>query len=573
MKLKTKENKLEKSQPTNFIRQIIEKDLNENKVKHIITRFPPEPNGYLHFGHAKSICLNFGIAKEYGGRCHLRFDDTNPEKENEEFVQAIKKSVRWLGFDWGNHLYFASDYFEKFYEFALKLIENGFAYIDSQTYEEIKLKRGTLKKGGTDSPYRERTVLENLDLFKKMKNGDFSDGTHVLRAKIDMNSPNLNLRDPVLYRVRHVGHHRQGSKWCIYPLYDFAHPLSDAIENITHSICTLEFEDHRPLYDWVVNRVAECGFFNIETLPHQYEFSRLNVSNVLLSKRKLGELVLNKRVEGWDDPRMPTIAGAKKRGYTPTGFINFCEAIGVTKSDAKIDYSVFEECMREDLNLTSQRRIAVLKPIKLIIENVDNEFFETCHAPNHPKKPELGKRELKFTNELYIDSDDFQENPVPGFFRLQPGGRVRLRYAYVIECTGYEKDDDGEIVSIRAKIFGDSKSGTPGANKYKVKGNIHWVSTKDACSVQINLYDRLFQDFRSSKNSSNLDLQKNQTMIFNEMSHLKINSKVESSILDANIGEKFQFERHGYFVLDNILENKIRIFNRTASLKDSWQRR
>lgn len=571
--MKTKEKKLEKTQSTNFIRQIIEKDLKDNKVKHIITRFPPEPNGYLHFGHAKSICLNFGIAKEYGGRCHLRFDDTNPEKENEEFVQSIMTSVNWLGFDWGNHLYFASDYFEKFYQFALKLIENDYAYVDSQSYEEIKSKRGTLKKGGINSPYRGRTVAENLELFEKMKNGKFPDGAQVLRAKIDMKSPNLNLRDPILYRVRHVTHHRQGSKWCIYPLYDFAHPLSDAIENITHSICTLEFEDHRPLYDWVVNRVAECGFFNSATLPRQYEFSRLSVSNVFLSKRKLGELIQNKYVEGWDDPRMPTIAGAKKRGYTPKGFINFCEAIGVTKSDAKIDYSVFEECMREDLNLTSQRRIAVLKPIKLIIENVETDFIETCHAPNHPKKPELGKRKINFTKELYIDSDDFQENPVTGFFRLQPGGRVRLRYAYVVECTGFKKDKDGKIIYVKAKIFSDSKSGTPGANNYKVKGNIHWVSAQDACSVQINFYERLFEESKIDENSCNTDLQKTQDVILNQESHLKINSITEASILSAKVGEKFQFERHGYFVLDEILENKIRVFNRTVSLKDNWQKR
>ncbi len=445
--------------------------------------------------------------------------------------------------------------------------------MDSQSYEEIKLKRGTLKKGGINSPYRERTVSENLDLFKQMKNGEFSDGKHVLRAKINMNSPNLNLRDPILYRVRHVSHHRQGSKWCIYPLYDFAHPLSDAIEKITHSICTLEFEDHRPLYDWVVNKVAECGFFNDATLPRQYEFSRLNVSNVFLSKRKLGELIIHKYVDGWDDPRMPTIAGAKKRGYTPAGFINFCEAIGVTKSDAKIDYSVFEECMREDLNLTSQRRIAVLKPIKLTIENIEIGYSEICHAPNHPKKPELGNRDIAFTKELYIDADDFEENPLPGFFRLKPGGRVRLRYAFVIECTGYEKNDDGNIVSISAKIFKDSKSGTPGANKYKVKGNIHWLSTKDICSVQINFYDKLFEDSKPDENSGNPDIQKNQAMIFNKMSHFEMNSITESSILNAKVGEKFQFERHGYFVLDKILENKIRIFNRTVSLKDSWKKR
>ncbi len=502
----------------------------------------------------------------------MRFDDTNPEKENEEFVQSIKDSVHWLGFDWGDHIYFASDYFEKFFEFALALIENNFAYVDSQSFEDIKSNRGTLKEGGINSIFRERSIKENIDLFKKMKNSEFSDGDHVLRAKIDMNSPNLNMRDPVLYRIRHVNHHRQGSKWCIYPMYDFAHPLSDAIENITHSICTLEFEDHRPLYDWVVKKVAECGFFNISKLPNQYEFSRLNVSNVFLSKRKLGGLISNKYVNGWDDPRMPTIAGAKKRGYTAAGFINFCEAIGVTKSDAKIDYSFLEECMREDLNLKCLRRIAVLKPLKLIIENVEPDYFETCFAPNHPKKPELGQREINFRKELYIDHKDFQENPVPGFFRLQPGGRVRLRYAYVIECTGYEKNTAGNIVAIKANIFKDSKSGTSGSNSYKVKGNIHWISIKDSCSVQLNLYDSIFEDYTPGQNVNKLITQENIPQTFNEQSHVQLNSIVEVSILNAKVGEKFQFERHGYFILDKILKNQTRVFNRTVSLKDNWKK-
>ncbi len=500
-------------------------------------------------------------------------DDTNPEKENDEFVEAIKDSINWLGFDWGEHLYFASDYFEKFYELALVLIMNNFAYVDSQSYEEIKLNRGTLKKGGVDSVFRERTIDENISLFHKMKNGEFPDGSHVLRAKIDMKSPNINMRDPILYRIRHVKHHRQGLKWCIYPLYDFAHPISDAIENITHSICTLEFEDHRPLYDWILMKLADCGFFSVSELPHQYEFSRLNVSNVILSKRKLAELVSNKYVVGWNDPRMPTIEGAKKRGYTPTGFRNFCEIIGVTKSDAKIDYSVFEECMREDLNFISERRIAILSPLKLIIENVDADFNEICHAPNHPKKPELGKRKINLEKTLYIDANDFQENPVKGFFRLQPGGKVRLRYAYVIECTGLKKNDAGKIIAVTAKIFKDSKSGTSGANKFKVKGNIHWLSNKYSSLIQINLYERLFKDTEFEEATTINDSQVNKIQTLNEQSLNVISAMAENSILKAKIGEKFQFERHGYFILDKILKDQTRVFNRTASLKDSWQKK
>ena len=405
-----------------------------------------------------------------------------------------------------------------------------------------------------------------------MKNGEFTDGTHVLRAKIDMQSPNLNMRDPVLYRIRHTNHHRQGSKWCIYPLYDYAHPISDAIENITHSICTLEFEDHRPLYNWIVNKVAECGFFNLLKLPRQFEFSRLNISNVVLSKRKLADLISGKIIPGWDDPRMPTVAGAQKRGYTPRGLQNFCEVIGTTKSDAKIDYSVLEECMREDLNLISERRIAVLYPLKLIIENVNYDVVEACHAPNHPKKPELGKRKINFGKNLYIDFNDFQENPVQGFFRLYPGARVRLRYAYVIECTGFEKNNAGKVILVKAKIFKDSKSGTPGANKYKVKGNIHWLSEKDSCLAQINLYERLFKDLKVEQNLKDSHIQNSQTETFNKESLFKINSLIENSLLNAQIGEKFQFERHGYFILDQVLEDKTKIFNRTVSLKDNWQK-
>src|SRR3954469_23434584 len=437
---RTEESRGEKPTSRNFIQQIIDTDRATGKNGgRVHTRFPPEPNGYLHFGHAKSICLNFGLAQEYAGRCNLRFDDTNPTKEEQEYVDSIKEMLSWLGFDWGEHEYYASDYFDPLYEFAEELIRRGFAYVDSQSQEEIRENRGTLTAPGRNSPFRERRVEENLRLLKSMKEGMCADGTHVLRAKIDMKSPNINLRDPVMYRIRHARHHRTGDKWCIYPTYDWAHGLSDCIEGVTHSLCTLEFEDHRPLYEWFNERVAEAGFLE-PPLSRQIEFARLNLSHVVLSKRKLIELVDEKRVDGWDDPRMPTLAGARRRGYTPEGFKLFAERIGVAKADSWIDFSVLEDSMREHLNEVAPRRVAVLDPVKLVIDNYPAGQVEECHPPNHPQKADWGKRAVPFSKELWIERDDFMETPSKGYFRLYPGNKVRLRYGFVIECTGADKD-------------------------------------------------------------------------------------------------------------------------------------
>ncbi|MFN6961870.1 MAG: glutamine--tRNA ligase/YqeY domain fusion protein, partial [Rhodocyclaceae bacterium] len=429
----------EEAKVSNFIRAIIEADLAAGRHTSIRTRFPPEPNGYLHFGHAKSICLNFGLAQDYGGVCHLRFDDTNPEKEEQEYVDAIIDAVHWLGFDWGPHLYYASNYFPQMYAFAEKLIEAGLAYVDSQSADEMRQNRGTLTQPGKNSPYRDRTVAENLDLFRRMRAGEFPDGAHVLRAKIDMASPNINLRDPAIYRIKHARHHNTGDAWCIYPMYTYAHPIEDALERITHSICTLEFEDQRPFYDWLLENLADLGCIE-RPLPQQIEFARLNLTYVVLSKRKLIQLVEEKHVAGWDDPRMPTLVGARRRGYTAEGFRRFAEMIGVAKSDALIDYSVFEECQRDVLNETAPRRIAVLDPLKLVIDNYPEGQEEECFAPNHPQKPEWGKRIVPFSRELWIEREDFTENPPKGYFRLFPGNKVRLRYGFVVECTGCEKD-------------------------------------------------------------------------------------------------------------------------------------
>lgn len=560
--------------PVNFIRHIIDADLAARRVSGIVTRFPPEPNGYLHFGHAKSICLNFGLARDYQGRCHLRLDDTNPTKEEQEYVDAIEAAVRWLGFDWGSHHYFASDYFDQLYLFAEALIESGNAYVDSQTADEIRSNRGTLTSAGKNSIYRDRTAAENLQLFRDMRAGKFPDGTHVLRAKIDMASPNMNLRDPVLYRIRHAEHHRTGNKWCIYPLYDYAHPLSDAIENITHSVCTLEFEDHRPLYDWLLEKVAACGKLNPQALPHQYEFARLNLTYVVLSKRKLVDLIQAKAVAGWDDPRMPTLMAARRRGYTPEGFRRFAEMIGVSKSDGWIDYSVLEECMRDHLNDTALRRIAVIDPVKLVLENLPEDHQEDCFAPNHPQQPELGKRAIPFSRELWIEREDFQETPVKGFFRLSPGAQVRLRYGYVVECTGFEKDANGRITEIRGRIFPDSKSGTPGADNYKVKGNIHWVSAKHAYMGEIRMFDRLFAHPMpgARREGDAPELERNFLDDLNPNSLTVIQAAMEPSLKDAQPEDRFQFERHGYFVAD-LVDSKpgAPIFNRTVTLKDSWK--
>ncbi|MFM9971513.1 MAG: glutamine--tRNA ligase/YqeY domain fusion protein [Burkholderiales bacterium] len=540
----------------------------------IRTRFPPEPNGYLHFGHAKSICLNFGLATDFDGACHLRFDDTNPEKEEQEYVDSIIDSVRWLGYDWKNHLYFASDYFDFMYEAAERLILTGHAYVESLSAEQMRTLRGTLTEPGNNSPYRERSVAENLQLFHDMRDGKFADGEHVLRAKIDMASPNINLRDPAIYRIRRATHHRTGDKWCIYPMYTFAHPIEDALECITHSICTLEFEDQRPFYDWLLARLADNYKLPDETvlegmlqtpLPRQIEFARLNLTYVVLSKRKLIELVENQVVEGWDDPRMPTLVGARRRGYTPEGFRAFAERIGVSKADSWIDYSVLEECMREHLNEVAPRRVAVLDPVKLIIENYPEGKEETCSPPNHPQKPELGTRPVPFSRELWIEREDFMESPTKGYFRLFPGNKVRLRYGFVVECTGCDKDAQGRITAVRCNYFADSKSGTPGSDTYKVKGNVHWVSAQHAYAADVHLYDRLFKAPHpgSADRSYLLDL--------NHQSKKTITAQLEPSLRGAKPGERFQFERHGYFIADRTDPvSGEPDFNRTVTLKDSW---
>jgi glutaminyl-tRNA synthetase len=533
---------------SNFIRQIVEADLAAKTYPGIRTRFPPEPNGYLHFGHAKSICLNFGLAAQYQGRCNLRFDDTNPTKEEQEYVDSIKEMVEWLGFKWDGGEHYASDYFGKLYEFAQALIERGHAYVDSQSADEIRATRGTLTEPGKNSPFRDRNAKESLELFEKMKDRGFPDGAHVVRAKIDMRSPNMNLRDPVMYRIRHATHHRTGDKWCIYPTYDWAHGLSDCIEGISHSICTLEFEDHRPLYDWFNQKVAEAGFFN-GSLSRQIEFARLNLTYVLLSKRKLIELVEQKHVDGWDDPRMPTLAGARRRGYTPGGFRLFAERIGVSKANQLIEFTILEDCMRDDLNEAAPRRMAVLDPLKLVIENYPQGKEELVELPNHPQKPDWGKRKVPFSRELWIEREDFQQTPQKGYFRLFPGNQVRLRFGYVVKCLGF----DEKTQTVKAEYFPDSKSGTAGSDKYKVKGNIHWVSARQAFASPVRLYDRLF---RTANPQGSEDL--------NPDSQKKVAAQLEPSLQDAKPGASFQFERHGYFIRDRDG------FNRSVTLRDSW---
>lgn len=574
--------------PTNFIKNLIEKNIDaelykdkkwsgkpgpENKHKSgnidpakIRTRFPPEPNGYLHFGHAKSIILNFSLAKEYGGRCHLRFDDTNPEKENMEYVKSIIDSVRWLGYEFQDetedNLYYASNYFDFMYEAALVLINANLAYVDKQSPEEIKQNRGTLKEPGIDSPFRNQTVEENLNLFDQMKNGKFDEGDMVLRAKINMASPNINLRDPAIYRIRHAIHHKTENQWCIYPMYTFAHPIEDALEKITHSICTLEFEDQRPFYEWLLKQLAQFNFF-AKPLPKQYEFSRLNLTHVILSKRKLIQLVDEKHVNGWDDPRMPTLVGAKRRGYTPSGFKLFMSRIGVSKSDSIIDYQVFEDSMREVLNKECDRRIAVLKPLKLVIENFPDDMEEVCEVPNHPQHPENGSRTIQLTKELWIEKDDFEIIPPKKFFRLFPGNKVRLRYGFVIECTGYETDDNGNVVKVICEYFPETKSGTSGSDSIKVKGNIHWLSSSFSETILIRQYDRLF-------NSQNPNYNDDFINDINKESIYTYECKCEENINKANIGDQFQFERHGYFIVDPDSSKDQLIFNRTATLRDTW---
>jgi glutaminyl-tRNA synthetase len=556
--------------PSNFLRQIIEEDIKSNKWGgRIATRFPPEPNGYLHIGHAKSICLNFGLAKDYGGVCHMRFDDTNPEKEEQEYVDSILDAVKWLGFDWNEHLYYASDYFERMYRCAEFLLQEGKAYVESLSAEEMRAYRGTLTGAGKNSPYRERTPEENLDLFRRMKAGEFAEGTHVVRAKIDMASPNINLRDPAIYRIRHAAHHRSGDKWCVYPMYTFAHPIEDAIEHITHSICTLEFEDQRPFYDWLLDALMPL----IGWHSRQYEFARLNLTYVVLSKRRLIQLVTEKHVCGWDDPRMPTLAGARRRGYTPEGLRLFAERIGVSKADSWIEYTILEDCMREDLNGRAERRIAVLDPLKLIIDNYPENQEEDCLAPNHPQKPELGKRVVPFSRELWIEREDFTETPPKGYFRLFPGNMVRLRYGFVLKCLGCEKNAAGEIVAVHAELMPDSKSGTPGADHYKVKGNIHWLSAKHAYQTEVRLYDRLFAQANpgARRPGDAENLERDYLSDLNPDSVAAITAYLEPALRDAQAEDRFQFERHGYFVADRVVSKPgAPIFNRTVTLKDSW---
>ena len=530
----------------------------------IRTRFPPEPNGYLHIGHAKSICLNFGLAKEYDGICHLRFDDTNPATEDNEYVNSIRDSVRWLGFDWAHHEYFSSDYFDQLYEFAGALINADLAYVDSLDADEMRQYRGTLTEPGENSPFRARTRDENLTLFQEMKQGIHADGAHVLRLKIDMASPNINLRDPVAYRIKHASHHRTGNAWPIYPSYDFTHGVSDALENITHSICTLEFEDHRPLYDWLNQQLMRLGFLQRQ-LPKQIEFARLNLSHVILSKRKLIQLVKEKYVEGWDDPRMPTLVGARRRGYSPEGLRMFTDRIGVSKADSWIDYSILEDCMRETLNESSMRKIAVLNPIKLVIENFEPGHTETCYAPNHPQQKEFGKRDVTLSKDLWIEREDFSEDPPKGYFRLFVGNTVRLRYGYVIKCTGFKKDEQGTVNTVFCEYFPDSKSGTSGADTYKVKGNIHWVDANNSVKADVILYDRLFKTEHPGENGDFIN-------DLNPSSKKVIEVQIERSAAKATAGECFQFERHGYFTVDSSSKTESLVFNRTVTLRDSWKK-
>ncbi|TAK45048.1 MAG: glutamine--tRNA ligase/YqeY domain fusion protein [Betaproteobacteria bacterium] len=546
------------SQPpssSNFIRQIIETDLASGKHQGIRTRFPPEPNGYLHFGHAKSICLNFGLAAEYGGRCNLRFDDTNPEKEEQAYVDSIIDAVRWLGFDFGPQALFASDYFDFMYRCAEYLVESGHAYVDSQSADDMRHHRGSFTAPGRNSPYRDRSPAENLALLREMRDGRHADGAHVLRAKIDMASPNINLRDPAIYRIKQAAHHRTGDAWCLYPMYTFAHPIEDAVEGITHSICTLEFEDQRPFYDWLLERLAEGGLLE-RPLPQQIEFARLNLTYVVLSKRKLAQLVQEGHVDGWDDPRMPTLMGARRRGYTPEGLRRFAERIGVSKANQRIDFAILEDCMREHLNEVAPRRMAVLDPVRLVIENYPEGREEFCDVPNHPQRADWGTRPVPFSRELWIEREDFTATPPKGYFRLYPGNRVRLRYAYVVECTGYDQATD----SVRCRVFEDSRSGTPGAAAYKVKGNIHWASVAHAYAASVRLYDRLFtvpnpgageRDFRLELNPASKEV---------------VTAQLEPELRATKALQPVQFERHGYFNPDAALGG----FNRTVTLRDSW---
>lgn len=573
--------------PSNFLRAIVESDLAAGThvregMPSVITRFPPEPNGYLHVGHAKSICLNFGLARDYQGRCNLRFDDTNPAKEEQEYVDTIIDSVKWLGFNYDypnaaggidHHLHYASDYFDQLYAMAEYLIEQGYAYVDSQSAEDMAANRGNFSTPGKNSPFRNRPAAESLQLFRDMKAGKYADGEHILRAKISedaMSAPNMNMRDPAIYRIRHAHHVRTGDAWCIYPMYDYTHPISDALENITHSICTLEFQDHRPFYDWLLATLSQGGFFKLP-VPRQYEFSRLNLTYVVTSKRKLRQLVEENIVDGWDDPRMPTIVGLRRRGYTPEAIHLFCERIGVTKADGWIDMSTLEGCVREDLDPKAPRATAVLRPLKLIIDNYPQGQTEECSSPVHPHHPEMGVRTFPISRELWIEEEDFMEVPSKGYFRYyppigdQPGARVRLRHGFVTECTGYDKDENGKVIAVHVNYFPDSKSGTPGSDNYKVKGNIHWVSAASALQAEVRLYDRLFTDAQPDAGGKDF------ISLLNPNAKEVVTAYLEPGMSAALPDQRYQFERHGYFVADRVDSQPGKpVFNRIVTLKDNW---
>ncbi|MGB5721529.1 MAG: glutamine--tRNA ligase/YqeY domain fusion protein [Woeseiaceae bacterium] len=545
------------SEPRDFIRKIIDEDLASGKHAEIVTRFPPEPNGYLHIGHVMSICLNFGVAAETGGRTFLRLDDTNPGKESPEYVAAIKENVHWLGFDWADRLTHASDYFERLHESAIQLIEKGVAYVDSLSADEIREHRGTLTEPGRDSPYRDRSVDENLELFRRMYEGDFADGEHVLRAKIDMASPNMNMRDPAIYRIRHIPHQNAGDKWCIYPMYDFAHGLSDAYEGITHSLCTLEFEDHRPLYDWFLDQLQP------EHRPRQIEFSRLNIAYAITSKRKLNALVEEGVVSGWDDPRMPTIAGMRRRGYPPEALREFVVRAGVTKKDKLIEMGALENCVRDTLGDAAPRRMAVLRPLKVVLTNYPEDKVELMEAMNHPGNPDFGTRELPFSRELWIEQDDFMEEAPRKFFRLKPGGEVRLRFGYIIRCDEVVKNDAGDVVELRCSYDPDTRSGS-GSSDRKVKGTIHWVSRAHAIDASVRLYDRLFTE-------ANPNAASDVHAVLNPNSLDTVEGKLEPALQDLRPGQSVQFERLGYFCADeNDDMPNARVLNRIVTLRDSW---
>ena len=548
--------------PLNFLEKIIEDDLRNGRVpdNRIVTRFPPEPNGYLHIGHIKAICINFGLAEKYGGTCHLRLDDTNPAKEEQEYIDSIKDTIHWLGFDWGDKTYYASDYYDQLFDIAVRLIKEGKAYVDSLSPEEMKEYRGTLTEPGKNSPDRDRSIEENLDLFMRMKNGEFPEGKYTLRAKIDMASPNINMRDPALYRIKYAEHPRTGNKWCIYPMYDYTHPISDAIEGITHSICTLEFEDHRPAYDWATS------IDGIEHAPHQYEFARLNISYLLMSKRKLLYLVNNGFVSGWDDPRMPTIAGIRRRGYSPEAMKDFVQRVGVAKVESVVDYSLMEFCVREDLNKRAKRLMAVLDPLKLIIDNYPEDKIEYFEAENNPEDPNAGTHRIAFTKELYIEKEDFMEVPVKGYHRMYPGNEIRLKHAYYVTAVSVDKDEDGNIIAVHCTYDPESRGGTTSDGR-KVKGTSHWVSASESVKAEVRQYDKLFKAENPGAETGNYldDINPDSLIILNE-------ARVEKEALSAKPGDYLQFIRNGYYMADPDSTEDHMVFNRTVTLKDSWSK-